>query len=297
MDTRRSFLYKGALALTSCGMSVKAPRELLAAQEASTPSICFGLLTDCHYAAKAHVGSRYYRESLNKIDDAVRQFNDSKADFAVELGDFIDAADDVDTELGWLRKANEHFAKFTGARHYVLGNHCVATLSKKEFLNTSGAKKAYYSFDRGDIHFVILDACYRHDGVSYGRNNFDWTDANVPPHQIKWLRNDLKSTFLPVVVFVHQRLDGNGSYFVKNAMEVRSVLEDSGKVLAVFQGHSHKNSYKDIAKIHYCTLRAVVEESGIENSGHAVVSIFPDRSILVDGYRQQSDYDLKKTSR
>jgi len=61
-----------------------------------------------------------------------------------------------------------------------LANHCVDTLTKEQFLGTCGASRSYYSLDVGGFHFVILDACFRHDGQPYGNKNSNWTDATSP---------------------------------------------------------------------------------------------------------------------
>jgi alkaline phosphatase len=67
-------------------------------------------------------------------------------------------------------------------------------------------------------------------------------------------------------------------------------LEDSGKVLAVFQGHSHKNDHSDIGGIHYCTLVAMVEGTGAENNGYSMMSLASDGTISIEGFRKQQDY-------
>ena len=46
---------------------------------------------------------------------------------------------------------------------------------------------------------------------------------------------------------------------VRNAADVRAILERSGKVLAAFHGHDHAGNHKVINGIHYYTLIAVVE--------------------------------------
>ena len=89
---------------------------------------------------------------------------------------------------------------------------------------------------------------------------------------------------------VHQRLDDIKQYAVKNAADVRKVLEQSGKVRTVFQGHSHKNDYQEIAGIHYCTLVAMVEGSGAENSGYSLLEIADDGGIRIEGFRKQKAY-------
>jgi len=78
---------------------------------------------------------------------------------------------------------------------------------------------------------------------------------------------------------------------VKNAPAVRKVLENSRKVSAVFQGHSHKNEYHEIGGIHYCTLVAMVEGSGKENNGYSTVDVLADGTLRVTGHRKQEKYE------
>ena len=282
---RRAFLRNGTLLLAA---STASPSWLLAREGESKFRI--GLVTDLHYSDKPPAGSRHYRETLGKLDEAAGQFADADLDFVVELGDLIDAADSVEQERQWLSRVNKNFRAISKDRHYVLGNHCVYTLTTDEFLDGVGQKQSYYSFDRSGFHFVVLDSCFRTDGTPYGRKNFRWTDANIPQAELDWLAADLKATDRPVVVFAHQRLDVSTSHGVKNCPAVRRILEAPGKVLAVFQGHSHRNDLKEIGGIHYCTLVAMVEGSGPENNGYSFMNIAPDGSIRLKGFRQQKDY-------
>lgn len=286
---RRAFLNCGTLLLATTAIN----RPLFGdAQQADGLKV--GLVTDLHYADKPSSGSRHYRESLNKLSEAGEHFKMHQSEFVVELGDFIDAADSVDTELGYLKRINRDFSAICSKRHYVLGNHCVHTLTKQEFLNGVEQEKSYYSFDSGDFHFVVLDSCFRSDGQPYGRKNFVWTDPNIPAAELEWLRDDLKQTKKKTVVFAHQRLDVSNHHGVKNAKDVRKVLQESGKVLAVFQGHSHSNDHNDIGGIHYCTLVAMVEGSGAESSGYSMLNLASDGTISVEGFRKQADYDWTK---
>jgi len=165
------------------------------------------------------------------------------------------------------------------------------SISKQQFLanveNTGiDPARSFYSFDSKGFHFVVLDANYRGDGAEYDHGNFDWTDANIPQQQLTWLSKDLARARGPVIVFVHQFLAGAGSHRIKNAEEVRSILESSGKVAAVFQGHKHDGDYSEIESIHYYTLKAVVEGSGSENNSYAIVDIQADSGITITGYRK-----------
>ena len=82
----------------------------------------------------------------------------------------------------------------------------------------------------------------------------------------------------------------NNHYGAKNSAEVRRLLEQSNRVLAVFQGHSHQNDYRQIAGIHYCTVAAMVEGSGAENNAYCLVSLGKDGTLCVKGFRRQTSY-------
>lgn len=284
---RRAFLQNGTLLLAAAGTVDAA--SLFAVEDGKRLRI--GLVTDLHHADKSAVGTRHYRETLGKLAEAAIQFAKDKPAFIVELGDLIDAADSVEIEQRYLQTINREFAAISQDRHYVLGNHCVDTLTKAEFLAGVEQKQSYYSFDRGEFHFVVLDACFRNDGEPYGRKNSKWNDANIPAAELEWLRADLRATRKRTVVFAHQRLDVSNDHGVKNCSAVRKIFEESDRVLAVFQGHSHQNDLKDIGGIHYCTLVAMVEGSGTENNGYSVMDIAPDGSIRLTGFRQQQGYD------
>ncbi len=254
--------------------------------------LTIGLLTDVHYADKEVAGSRHYREGLARVESAVNAFNIAGADFAVELGDLVDRAD-VELEIGFLREIDKVYAGFNGPRHYVLGNHCVDTLTKDEFVANSGMSAPHYSFDVGDYHFVVLDACYREDGVAYGRRNFDWKDCAIPETELDWLKADLAAAKgRPTVVFVHQRLDLEGAHGVKNQVAVREVLEESGQVRAVFQGHNHVNDSREIGGIFYVTLAAVVEGGEAQDNAYAILRLEANGVMRVEGFANQDDWLL-----
>ncbi len=259
---RRCFLHGGVLTLSALPWLTSNSCLASLAETQGIASTKLGLVTDLHFADKAEAGTRYYRETLSKIDEASEKFRASQIDALVELGDLIDAAKSPEEELKYLETIQQRLARISDQRHYVLGNHCVSTLTKEAFLKGIGRTESYYSFDLGSHHFIVLDACFRSDGVAYGQNNFQWTDTSIPKMEVDWLRKDLAATEKPTIVFAHQRLDVSNDHGVKNGGEIRSVLEGSTKVSTVFQGHSHKNDLRRINGIDYVTLVAMVEGAG-----------------------------------
>jgi len=256
------------------------------------PLLRFGIVTDIHYADREHAGTRYYRQSEAKLQECVELMNAEEVDFLVELGDFKDQdmPPDMNSTINYLEDIEKVYAGFKGPRYHVLGNHDVDSISKKQFLskvtNTGiPENKSYYYFDKKGVRFVVLDANFTSDGTDYDSGNFHWEDANIPAPQLEWLSSVLNSD-LPVVLFVHQLLDGTGSHYIKNASEVREILNGSTNVLAVFQGHQHDGQYNLIDNIHYYTLHALVDGSGQENSSYAIAEIFPDSTMKIKGYRK-----------
>jgi hypothetical protein len=137
MIPRRAILRSSVLYLAGLGGS-----RSLAEDPQATPTLRIGLITDLHYADKEPRGTRFYREALPKLDEAVDFMNRERPSCVVELGDFIDQAESVDRETEWLGTVEASFAKLEMPRHYVLGNHCVGTLTKGEFAaRTGGAWK------------------------------------------------------------------------------------------------------------------------------------------------------------
>jgi hypothetical protein len=199
--------------------------------------------------------------------------------------------------LANLEAIEREIQRFGGAIYHVLGNHDLDNLSKAQVLarlaNTGlAADRSYYAFSCGGVRFLVTDDEFLGDGRSYDHGNYDWRDVHLPPPELEWLRVELAATVEPVILFGHQRLDGDGDVQVVNRAEVRQILEDSGKVLAVFQGHDHKGAYSFINGIHYYTLKGMIGESGAENNAYAIVDVHSDLNLSVIGYRRAVSMEL-----
>lgn len=285
--SRRAFLRAGAAAVWG---SLLSPAR---AAPKKAPLVRFGLVTDVHYADAPARGSRCYRESLAKLRECVREINSRGADFLIELGDFKDQDEPPQEErtLRYLEAAEKVFSEFHGPRRHVPGNHDFDSLSPGQFfacVRDRGAKPdcLYYAFDCRGVRCLVLDCNYTADGRHYDHGRFDWRDANLPDEELAWLESELRAGAGPAIVFTHQLLDGEGTVFVNNAAKVRAILERSGRVRAVFQGHHHPGRYSFLGGIHYYTLRAVVEGCGAENNAYAFAEAFEDGAIQVTGYRK-----------
>ncbi|MEE8452835.1 MAG: metallophosphoesterase, partial [Thermoguttaceae bacterium] len=223
-----------------------------------------------------------------KLRVAVETFNRRKVAFVAELGDFVDAGPEKADDVRFLHAIREVFSELGGERHYVLGNHCLTRLTKTEFLANCGAriKRSHYSFDRGPLHFVVLDANFKQDGSPYAEGNFRWTDTWIHEPQQRWLAEDLqKANDKQTVVLVHQNLDKEkDAHGVKSGPAVRRVLVEAGNVAAVFQGHMHGGGYRQIADVPYHTLPAMVEGPGPQNNAYAVVTVHKSGKTKIEPF-------------
>jgi alkaline phosphatase len=263
---------------------------LLIGSSLNAQSFSFGMFADVHYAAIPDNGTRKYSQSLEKLKQCIDTMNQKKVKFLVELGDFKDmpTPPDSNAALGFLQKIESEFARFPGDRYHVLGNHDEDCISKKQFYSIArnsgiSPEKTYYSFQKGGYRFVVLDACFDSTGNAYDKGNFIWSDANIPSEELKWLGAELKNSKFPVIVFVHQPLNGNTRVSVRNGNIVRSILEKSHKVKCVFQGHEHKGGYEEINGIHYYTLKGLIEGDFPASNSFAIVSLTKDH-IFIKGY-------------
>jgi predicted phosphodiesterase len=303
MDGRSRFFSRRALPLLAvAALAACAPGPRPAAVPSAPPSVRFGIVTDVHYADVDPRGTRPYRESLAKLDECVAFMNAEAVDFLIELGDFKDQ-DDPPVEartLAYLERIEGVYAAFRGPRYHVPGNHDHDSLSKVQFLTLAPntgipSDRSYYSFDRSGVRFVVLDACFTGAGAPYDHGNFGWDDCSLPAEELAWLRAALASGPSRAIVFIHQQLDGTGSYYVQNAAEARAILEASGRVLAVFQGHRHEGAYQRLAGIPYYTLVGLIEGSGPENNSYAVVTVGSSDEVSVRGLRKAESRDLRSS--
>lgn len=281
------------------------------AEGGHAPLVRFGVFTDAHYARRPPFSPndptecRLYEDALRRIREAVSVFTARNVDFAIELGDFKDLAcagngcTVREATLKLAEACETAFSEFKGPRYHVLGNHEMDCLNKDEilsvFTNTGIARnRSYYSFRRAGITFIVLDGCYNSRSEPYCGFplNWIWTEATIPPEEIAWLRAELAAAPGPVIVFVHQRLDAPArkNHRILNAVDVQKVLVESGKVLAVFQGHDHIGGLSVEDGIPYYTLPALVITR--ERNAFAEVSVYSSGALEITGFGRVSSRQL-----
>ncbi len=146
----------------------------------------------------------------------------------------------------------------------VVGNHDLNVNAATDPDATAPFRKqfgpTYYSFDRGAVHYVVLDDVYWPGNDGFGGETDSYL-GHLPAPQLRWLEQDLSliEDGRPVVVFAHipplstgydRRDEARPS--VRNQIVNRTALYD---LLAPFDahivtGHLHENEHRGAAGPH-----------------------------------------------
>lgn len=214
-----------------------------------------GLLNDLHYDGNA--------KALNRLYEDIAALNQGGADFLVVLGDLITATSPAHAER-LLREVAALCASFRGTLHYMPGNHDLDHLSKAQFYRALNRHDhlAHFHFEAGGYAWLGLDGNFSPNSTEYDQGNFRWQESFIPNEQLEWLQHRLAETQLPTVILTHQRIDPAHEFSVQNHAQVREILQSSGHVQAVFQGHQHADDLQQIGGISYYTLSAHIDDAG-----------------------------------
>lgn len=291
---RRQFIGKLGLGALAAGMGGNytyafAPRKKISKNGA----VRIGFITDLHHG--------FCADAMERLEVFIREASTPKLDFIIQAGDFCHPTAEA-------REFMDLWNSYSGEKYHVLGNHDMDKGSKQDAMDFFGMKDNYYSFDKGDFHFVVLDGNYiMKDGKyeDYGHANFYIEQENsslVNPEQIEWLRADLERTDKQTIIISHQAFDEIWDGWASpSRFAVRKVIEDANnrtdyqKVIACFCGHHHVDDHSYINKVHYFQMNSasyyyVGEGYGSDGSRatykdaiFAFLEIDPSGSIRIKG--------------
>ncbi len=218
-----------------------------------------GIFTDPHYSSQEVTCSvRYNRRSLKKIEQALDFFTEQRCDLVLCLGDLIDKEADHQTEIGNLKQIADLIGRYSLPFVCVMGNHDGFSFEVDEFYRILGTEPPTV-ISVGNNHLLFLDACHFANGNHYMPGDSDWTDTCYP--DTDGLKATLDGIDGNVYVFIHQNIDPDVCEYhrLSNADVVRDILEQSGKVKAVYQGHYHLGNRSSHNGIEYITYPAMCQ--------------------------------------
>ena len=225
-----------------------------------------GLFTDSHYC-RDEVRCRTRRPilSLQKIRQALEYFQSAGVDMCICLGDLTDSSDTKEESKACLQEIMDLVHSCSFPFCCVPGNHDYVDFTGEVFYEMTDSSAPPYSITTPTHQLIVLDANYRGDYRRFDVAGVEWTDSNLPPEQVSFLQKALEQAEKPCLVLIHENLDEHvpKDHIVHGADRIRGILEKSGKVAMVIQGHYHAGGEHEIQGIRYATLPAMCE--GEEN--------------------------------
>jgi alkaline phosphatase len=214
-----------------------------------------GIFTDSHYATDAAHAAGYAR-----LKGALDAFSEAGCTLAVFLGDLTDKEKTHAEEIASLQKLRALFEMYSFPVFVMFGNHDIVNFSKEEFYEILGEHHRPKNGDFAGRNLFFLDTCCFQDGRDYHKGNGNWQQIYIP--RLDTLREEIKeASDAPAYAFAHFPLDPDATPWrrVHNADEVMKILEASGKIRAVFQGHDHRRIESMIGGIRYATYEALLD--------------------------------------
>ena len=221
-----------------------------------------GVFTDPHYSTRlSHIDTRNYSASLTKIGEAYDYFRNAGCELAVCLGDLADSDSSIEKELENIAKVGQVIRQSGIPTVCLMGNHDAFTLTPEQFYSALGLD-APSDMQIDGRTLMFLDFCYFRSGEHYKPGDSDWENCFYPDES--GLKERLSACEGEVYIFSHQNIDPavKQNHRIFNADSLFDLINQSGRVKCVFQGHFHPGVQSEYDGVKYVTLPAMCEHDG-----------------------------------
>ncbi len=231
-------------------------------------------LADMHVANIRDTPRQFTERFIPDVNATIAGYKAQGKDvYCISLGDETHDLYWYDYNLA-LGAAKPYFEMIDAPLFHCMGNHDNDPYYPGDFIAENTWRNeigpSYYSFNIGNIHYVVLDnIVYRNEGASIGTLGDRSYDERITDNQIEWLKKDLamvpKTT--PLVVCMHCRyfkkaiLSGSSQvtsvgYSLENYGDLKPCLNTYSNV-TILTGHAHTNSSTELKPIREYNIGAV----------------------------------------
>ncbi len=188
----------------------------------------------------AILGDRTGTADDSVFEKTLRDIENLKPDLVITVGDLIEGpqpdADAINREWDLVLK---HLSILSMPFHFVPGNNDIFNDASRDLYTKRTGVPAYYSFDSGLVHFIVLDVSQIRSFENMGRDQIEWLSGDLEAHAAAPL----------TCVFLHKpfwlEAAQSGLPDEMHTMFVR------GGVDWVFSGHYHNSAFMQKDGIRY----------------------------------------------
>jgi 3',5'-cyclic AMP phosphodiesterase CpdA len=279
------------------------------ARAADKPALRLGLVADPQYADIDPMYTRYYRQSIGKLTEAIEHFNGQELDFCVNVGDTIDQQWKSFDEMLKI------FAKSRSKFYHLLGNHDfeVEDDLKLKAPGRIGMERRYYSMAQNGFCFVMLDTndvslyayplksketaaafetlkAYAATGLLHAQS---WNGA-VGDAQMKWFEEACKKAATEnqkVIAFAHHPIyPFPNNHNEWNSDALLRLVNRNRNIVAWINGHNHLGAFAVRDGVPFVTLHGMVETQN--TNAYATAQLYSDR-IVIEGKGREPSREIK----
>ena len=272
------------------------------------PEFDIGVIADCQYCYCEPTAIRFYKESPDRLREAVNILNGQSLDYTIHLGDFIDKDfSSFDTVAPIWRSLKSN-------KYHVLGNHdfSVADSLKHLVFEKMDIKDRYYSIVKNKWRFIVLDGndLSVHGALTDAKKQqtdslfnllADKNMPNVEPwngglstEQLQWVESELQLATTNkerVGFYCHFPVLGvSDRHNLWNYSQLLSIIDKYDCVKFYFNGHNHAGGYVEKDGVHYLNFKGMVDTK--DTTSFATVAFRKD-SLFVKGYGRELNRSLK----
>ncbi|WKN33743.1 hypothetical protein PZB74_10440 [Porifericola rhodea] len=273
------------------------------------PLFSFGVIADVQYCSCEPAGVRYYRKSVQKLNECLQELNQHSLSFILDMGDLIDR------DYSSFDDILEVYDQAKTRVYRSLGNHDfdVSDADKTKVSARLGMDKAaYYDFTYLGWRFIMLNgnevSTYAHPAGSVeaqeaeqklaqlkkqnAPNAQSW-NGGISEQQLKWLALKLEEAsqqMQKIIVCCHFPAYPKDPHNLWNDTEVQQLLSDTPQVVAYFNGHNHGGNYAQKDHVHYLNFKGMVDTAS-ENT-FAIADVYPDY-LNIRGFGREDSRQLK----
>jgi len=249
-----------------------------------------GFITDLHVrsgsdsAGNRNLGSDF----VKKINYFVEKMNNVFVpNFVIANGDNIEGTGvSYDKGMSELSLLKDLFNRTTLKKYWVVGNHDLRSVTKKQFMQSLDIDYVSKAFEVGNYKIIILDSNFSKDDADVVPGK-GYTRGHISEKQIKFLEKELKNTDKRTLVFLYHpplwSIDGKYNFqFPNNAKRLQEIFFQN-KVFAVFAGHIEDLFLQEIDGVKYFISPGIVKNEKYQGT-FSEITIKKDKMVVDMSY-------------